>query len=120
MKTELELVDITKNVIQFYASLKIVYGFEDSNQIIFDEGNKIFALWAVPRSASTALEKTFAQRKDVAIIHIQIKENLLWINYDASEDSVAFRLENMGVPKKQIVLGYMTPEERLETDYAHV
>ena len=111
MLTEFELVNVTKNIIQFYASLKIVYGYEDSNQIIFDEGHMCFELRVVDG---------FFQPELVLLISIEIKNGLLWVHYDATEEFIPLRLEDMGVAKKQIVLGYLTPEQRLETEYAHV
>ena len=52
------------------------------------------------------------------MIHMEIKDNLVWINWDNTDEFIAYRLEEMGVPKEQIVLGFLSPEERSETEYA--
>ena len=52
------------------------------------------------------------------ILHLDVKENKIWIQHDGTEDGVVdFLLEN-GVPKQDIVLGFRSPDVRHLTDFA--
>lgn len=51
-------------------------------------------------------------------IHIDIKDDKLWIEHDGSEDGIAYELEAAGIPKDHIVLAYKSLERRKLTDYA--
>ena len=52
------------------------------------------------------------------MIHIDIIEGKIWIQRDGTEDGIALDLENAGVPKEWIVLGFRPPEVRPMTGYA--
>jgi hypothetical protein len=52
------------------------------------------------------------------LIHIDIKNEKIWIQYDGTEDGVANELAELGVPKLDIVLAYQTPYARQHTDFA--
>ncbi|MEL6778369.1 MAG: XisI protein [Cyanobacteria bacterium J06597_16] len=51
-------------------------------------------------------------------IHIDIKDDKLWIEHDGSEDGIAYELESAGIPKDRIVLAYKSLERRKLTEYA--
>lgn len=42
----------------------------------------------------------------------------MWIQRDGTEDGIALDLENAGIPKDHIVLGFKPPEVRPMTGYA--
>jgi hypothetical protein len=42
----------------------------------------------------------------------------VWIQRDDTEDGIAYELEDAGIPKTSIVLGFKQPEVRQYTDYA--
>ncbi|MEQ8757304.1 MAG: element excision factor XisI family protein [Coleofasciculus sp. G1-WW12-02] len=44
--------------------------------------------------------------------------NKVWIQRDGTEDGIALDLENAGIPKDHIVLGFKPPEVRPMTGYA--
>ena len=46
------------------------------------------------------------------LLHLDIKEDKIWIQYDGTEEGAANELINKGVPKSDIVLGYRAPFER--------
>ena len=50
-------------------------------------------------------------------IHIDIIEDKVWIQRDGTEDGIALDLENAGIPKENIVLGFKPPEVRPLTGY---
>lgn len=51
-------------------------------------------------------------------IHIDIIDNKVWIQRDGTEEGIALDLENSGIPKNRIVLGFKPPEIRPLTGYA--
>jgi hypothetical protein len=51
-------------------------------------------------------------------IHVQIKNNKFWIEWDGTEYGVANELINKGVPKEDIVLAFYHPKTRALTDFA--
>jgi hypothetical protein len=52
------------------------------------------------------------------LIHIDIINDKIWIQRDDTEDGIAYELEEAGIPKQSIVLGFKRPEVRQHTDYA--
>ena len=54
------------------------------------------------------------------IIHLDIIDGKIWIQRDGTESGIALDLEQAGVPKEHIVLGFREPELRLYTGYAVV
>ncbi|ABA22921.1 fdxN element excision controlling factor protein [Trichormus variabilis ATCC 29413] len=52
------------------------------------------------------------------IIHIDIKCEKIWLQWNSTEDDIAANLVAAGVPKKDIVLGFQSPFMRQFTDYA--
>ncbi|MEL7360222.1 MAG: XisI protein [Cyanobacteria bacterium J06560_6] len=51
-------------------------------------------------------------------LHVDIKDNKVWIQHDGTEDGIAYELEAAGIPKDKIVLGYRSIERRKLTEYA--
>lgn len=52
------------------------------------------------------------------IIHIDIKDEKIWIQWNGSERDIAEELVANGVAKEDIVLGFQTPFMRKFTEYA--
>ncbi len=52
------------------------------------------------------------------LIHLSIIDGKVWIQRDGTEDGVADDLEEAGIPKEEIVLGFHLPRVRKYTDYA--
>jgi XisI protein len=52
------------------------------------------------------------------LIHVDIKDGKIWIQYDGTEYSVANELIDLGVPKQDIVLAYHAPYARKYTEFA--
>ena len=51
-------------------------------------------------------------------IHLEIIDGKIWIQRDGTEEGIALDLENAGIPKERIVLGFKPPEVRPLTGYA--
>ncbi|MGB3759336.1 MAG: XisI protein [Rivularia sp. (in: cyanobacteria)] len=51
-------------------------------------------------------------------VHVQIKNNKIWIEEDWTEEGIANDLVNSGVPQSDIVLAFHPPEVRSDTDFA--
>ena len=51
-------------------------------------------------------------------LHIDIKNDKIWIQHNGTERSIADELTELGVQKKDIVLGFHAPYMRQFTDYA--
>ncbi|MDY6938700.1 MAG: XisI protein [Cyanobacteriota bacterium] len=52
------------------------------------------------------------------IIHLDIRNEKIWIFYNSTEHDIAGDLVNLGVPKHDIVLGFYPPFMREMSDYA--
>lgn len=52
------------------------------------------------------------------VLHLDIKSEKIWIQYDGTERGIAFVLEESGVPKEDIVLAFHAPYKRPYTGYA--
>jgi hypothetical protein len=53
-----------------------------------------------------------------ALIHIDLKGEKIWIQYDGTEVGVANQLTEQGIPHQDIVLAYHTPFVRQHGDFA--
>ncbi|NEP50857.1 MAG: XisI protein [Moorea sp. SIO3C2] len=51
------------------------------------------------------------------ILHLDIKGGKIWIQHDGTEEGLANRLVEMGVPKEDIVLAFHEPEVRQFTGF---
>jgi hypothetical protein len=52
------------------------------------------------------------------VLHLDIKDGKIWIQWNGTEDDIAAELVALGVPKHDIVLGFHTPVLRQYTEYA--
>jgi hypothetical protein len=52
------------------------------------------------------------------ILHIDIKNNKIWIQHNGIEIGIADELVTLGVPKEDIVLGFQAPYKRKYTGFA--
>jgi hypothetical protein len=53
-----------------------------------------------------------------SLLHVDIKDGKIWIQYDGTEEGIANRLVEQGVPKTDIVLAFHTPFRRQFTGFA--
>ncbi len=58
------------------------------------------------------------QRIHGCLVHIDIKNGKIWIQHDGTEEGIAHRLVEAGVPKEDIVLAFHAPFKRQFTEFA--
>ena len=51
-------------------------------------------------------------------LHLDIKDDRIWIQYDGTEEGIATELVRQGVPRERIVLGFRPKAVRPYTDFA--
>jgi hypothetical protein len=51
-------------------------------------------------------------------LHVDIKENKIWIQHDGTNIGIATELMEAGIPAEQIVLGFRSPAERKNSIFA--
>lgn len=98
-----------ENLIHDYSRYKPKYG-DIELQIIFDREHDHYQLVSVGWDNG--------ERINGAILHLDIKNNKIWIQHDGTESGVADELVAMGVPKEDIVLAFHPLYVRQHTDYA--
>ena len=97
------------NIINRYGSYKHSYG-DVEIQIICDEKNNHYQILNLGWHGN--------KRIYGCSLHIDIKNNKVWIQHNGTENSIAKELIELGVAKDDIVLGFHTPYMRRFTDYS--
>lgn len=82
------------------------------NQLIRDEDNDHYLI------LSMGWAEKPQRRIHGCLIHIDVIDEKIWIQRDGTEDGIAGELEEAGIPKDKIVLGFHEPRLRKYTDYA--
>lgn len=102
--------DIIRKVLQPLTKLKYANG-DFRNRIVFDEESHHYLFMS-----------DGWQKDDVRfhgyLIDLEIIDGKIWIQEDNTEEEIATDLEENGVPKSDIVLGFQPPDIRLFTEYA--
>jgi hypothetical protein len=49
---------------------------------------------------------------------VDIRDDLVWIQHDGTEDGIANELVEAGIPREQIVLAFHPPDQRKRTSFA--
>jgi hypothetical protein len=109
MDTRLKYQTLIKDILNEYAKYKPAFGEIDS-RVSFDDEHGTYALLQVGWNGDEYVHG--------AVIHVDIIEDKIWIQYDGSEEGIAVDLVEKGVPKETIVLGFRPPEERPYTSFA--
>jgi XisI protein len=52
------------------------------------------------------------------VMHFDIIEGKIWIQYNGTEEAIGQRLVKLGVPHDEIVIGFYSPFKRQFTSYA--
>jgi hypothetical protein len=80
-------------------------------ETVFDEQADRYLLIAFGREEDN-------RRVHGIVIHVEIIDGKIWVQYDGTEYGVAQELVDAGVPKDRIVLGFKSPEMRKYTEFA--
>ena len=87
-----------------YANLKI------QNEIVLDRQNYRYLVLSIGWDG--------VRRIHSCLIHIDIIDEKIWIQRDATEEGIAIELEKSGISKNNIVLAFQEPDIRQYTEYA--
>lgn len=109
METVKQYREIIQRLIRNYARYRSARG-DVQVEVIFDEANDHYELsyagWNGP------------YRIHGSVVHIDIRQEKIWIQHDGTEGSVAEELVEAGVPRDRIVLAFKPPEIRPYTGFA--
>ena len=100
---------IVQDLLTAYAQTKPAYGDYEANTI-FDTARGHYLL----------LHMGWHHKRWVhhPVIHLDIRENKIWIFRNDTEHDLGQILVEKGVPKQDIVIGFHPPHIRQYTDYA--
>lgn len=104
-----EYQQYVKQILLKYAQYKPAYG-EIEVETIFDEERNHYQVVHIGWHQQRWIHS--------CVIHIDIKNDKIWIQWNGTEEDIAAELVNMGVPKQDIVLGFQSPFMRQYTSYA--
>ena len=100
---------IIQRVLTRYTQIPYTYG-EIESKTLFDRAADRYMLITVGWQG--------VKRVHGCLIHLDILDGKVWLQRDDTDYQVAKELEQAGIPKKQIVLGFQTPDVRPFTEYA--
>jgi hypothetical protein len=101
--------EIVERVLSDYAAVPYAHG-DFETEVVFDRDRDRYLLIDVGWDGK--------RRVHGCIVHIDIIDGKLWIQRDGTEQGIALDLEQAGIPKEHIVLGFREPELRQYTGYA--
>jgi DhnA family fructose-bisphosphate aldolase class Ia len=79
----------------------------------FIVSDKINHQYQVLASGWQGMKRTFG-----VVVHIRLKNNLIWVEEDNTDYGVVEEMVRLGIPKNQIVLAFHAPYKRPYTGYA--
>jgi hypothetical protein len=98
-----------QQIINEYSQYKPAYG-EVELETVFDTAHDHYQLLSVGWNKYQRIHGT--------ILHVDIRDDKIWIQYDGTEEGIANRLVAMGIPREDIVLAFHPPYKRPYTDFA--
>ncbi len=99
---------IVRRLIEEYARCKSAYG-DIRTEAIVDREHDHYEVMQVGWNGS--------HRVHGSIIHIDIRDGKVWIEYNGTDVRLAEELVAAGIPRKDIVLGFQPAELRPLTSY---
>jgi hypothetical protein len=109
MDTIIKYQQIIEKIIGEYAQVRYSSG-EIERKTVFERTTNHYLLMILGAEGHKMIHG--------CIIHLEIKDDKIWIHRDGTEDGIAGELLAAGVPKDKIVLGFYTPKKREITDFA--
>lgn len=100
---------LIEQILGDYAAVPYAFGDYDK-MVVFDRVHDRYLVMRV------GWEKE--RRIHGGLLHLDVIDGKVWIQRDGTEDGVAIDLEEMGVPKQDIVLAFHEPGVRQYTGYA--
>jgi len=97
-----------KQVLREYAQYKPSFGTIEV-ELIFDAAGDHYLL----------VNEGWQRHRRVygSVIHIDIKDEKIWIQHDGTESGVAYDLVALQIPKEDIILAYYPEYHRPHTDF---
>ena len=100
---------IIRERIRYYAQFTPSVG-EVEVEVIFDESNDHYELIYAGWSGTYRIHGS--------VLHLDIRNGKIWIQFDGTEDGIAYDLVAAGIPHEHIVLAFKHPEIRPHTNFA--
>jgi hypothetical protein len=101
--------EIVRRIVEQYASYRMSFG-EIETEAIIDPVKDHYEVMHVGWDKH--------RRIHGSVIHLDIKGEKIWLQYDGTNRSVADALIEAGVPKEDIVLGFQPERVRPHTGFA--
>jgi hypothetical protein len=100
---------LIEEILREYGGYKTAYG-EVESELIFDPAQGHYHFMRVGWDGQ--------HRIHGLVLHVDVKNGKIWIQYDGTEEGIANRLVAGGVPKEDIVLAFHSPFMRRYTEFA--
>ncbi len=101
--------ELIERILLEYAAIPYAYG-EIQCEAVLDRVRDRYALINTGWNRGT--------RVHGCLLHVDIIDGKIWIQYDGTEEGIAKELTAGGVPRDRIVLAFHAPELRRHTPYA--
>jgi hypothetical protein len=101
--------DEIKRVLQEHAAHKPAYG-DIEVELILDDARDHYELSYIGWDGY--------RRVHGSVIHVDIRDDKIWVQHDGTEEGFANRLLEAGIPADRIVLAYQHPVRRKLTPFA--
>ena len=98
-----------QDILNEYSQYKPAYG-DVELETIYDITNDHYQLLSVGWNKHQRIHGT--------ILHVDIRNNKIWVQYDGTEEGIANRLMELGVPPEDIVIGFHPPYQRQYTRFS--
>ncbi len=101
------------NLLTEYVNLPVERGVqpeEFQEQLILDEKNNHYQVLNIGWNGMNRIY--------LPVFHIDIIDEKIWVQEDATDFNIVEKLEALGVPKSDIVLAFHAPYKRPYTEYA--
>lgn len=100
---------LIKTILQEQATYKPSHG-DIEPFLVFDDNRHSYQLMYIGWDDT--------RRMHSSVLHLRLRGDKIWIEYDGTEEGIATALLEAGVPKEDIVLGFYSPRKRQYTDFA--
>jgi len=100
---------IIRELIERYATYKPARG-DVQIEVVIDQDNDHYELMYAGWNGKYRIHGS--------VLHIDIRDEKVWIQQDGTEEGIAEELVKEGIPRERIVLGFKPPEIRSHTDFA--
>ncbi len=101
--------DTIERVLAAYTEIPYAHG-QIECEAVFDRQRDRYVLVSVGWNGD--------RRVYFTLIHVELRDEKVWIQHDGTETGVAVELTDAGIPKDRIVLGFREPSVRPYTGYA--